>query len=535
MLIETAVMFLLEQLSPLPPIIINMAVGAVLAVLILPILYLFMFRPLKRYIAALELAEVSLKDQRDHLEELVLIRTAEIEDIAFYDPLTRLPNRRLLMDRIKHALATSARSGKKGALLFMDLDKFKNINDTFGHETGDMLLKQVAKRLISCVREGDTVARLGGDEFMVVLENLEERDMESIALTESIGERMLAIVNQPYQFGSHKHHSSVSIGATLFNGHQTTVAELMKQADIAMYQSKNVGRNTMCFFDPQMQAEIDDQASLTSDLAKALEHQQFQLYYQIQMNGLSNPIGAETLIRWIHPDRGLVSPAQFIPLAEETGLILPIGQWVLETACAQIKLWEQDVFTRDLVLAVNVSARQFRQADFAAQVKATVQRHAINPKMLKLELTESMLVDDIERIILTMNELNESGIHFSMDDFGTGYSSLQYLKSLPLSQLKIDISFISDLADDSDNSIVQTIIAIAKRMNMDVIAEGVETEEQRQLLSSYGCQHYQGNLFSKPVPIDQFELLVKQGRLQLGNQRVSPLEKINIPLCVSCL
>jgi len=300
----------------------------------------------------------------------------------------------------------------------------------------------------------------------------------------------------------------------LCNGQQATIEELMKQADIAMYKAKEAGRNTLRFFDPQMQASIDAHAALESDLAKAFKHQQFQLYYQVQVDELNHPLGAETLIRWIHPERGFVSPAQFIPLAEETGLILRIGLWVLETACAQLKAWEQDALTRDLVLAVNVSAKQFRQADFVDQVQAVMQQYCINPTRLKLELTESMLVVDIEKIITTMNILKEAGIRFSMDDFGTGYSSLQYLNRLPLDQLKIDMSFVRDMTAKSDNAIVQTIIAMAQSLNLNVIAEGVETEEQRQLLYSYGCRHYQGYLFSKPLPVAQFEELLKQRQTQ---------------------
>ncbi|MDD5385241.1 MAG: EAL domain-containing protein [Gallionella sp.] len=435
----------------------------------------------------------------------------EINNLAFYDPLTHLPNRRLLLDRLKQALASSARSGRKGALLFIDLDNFKTLNDTLGHDIGDLLLQHVAQRLESCVREGDTIARLGGDEFLVMLEDLSKDSLEAAAQTEAVGEKILTSLNRPYQLATHEYRNTPSIGATLFSDHQQSIDELMKQSDIAMYQAKKAGRNTLRFFDPQMQDTINARAALEDELRKALELQQLQLYYQIQVDSSYRPLGAEALIRWIHPERGMVPPAQFIPLAEETGLILPIGQWVLETACAQIKVWQQDALTRNLVLAVNVSAKQFCQADFVAQVQATVQRHAINPMLLKLELTESMLLDNIQNIISTMNVLNEIGIQFSLDDFGTGYSSLQYLKQLPLDQLKIDQSFIRDIAtDSSDKAIVRTIIAMAQSMNLNVIAEGVETEEQRQPLLSKNCTHYQGYLFSRPVPIEQFDLLLKQ-------------------------
>lgn len=435
----------------------------------------------------------------------------EIKNLAFYDPLTRLPNRRLLLDRLKQALASTVRNGREGALLFIDLDNFKTLNDTLGHDIGDLLLQQVAQRLGPCVREGDTIARLGGDEFVVILEDLSKRALEAAAQTETVSDKIIATLNQPYQLAMHKCHSTASIGATLFSGHQQAIEELLKQADIAMYQAKKSGRNTLCFFDPQMQNTINARAILEGELRKALENQQFHLYYQIQVDGLYNPSGVEALIRWLHPERGLISPAQFIPLAEETGLILPIGQWVLDAACAQLKIWQQDALTRDLVLSVNVSARQFRQADFVARVQTIVQHHAINPRLLELELTESILLESIKDTIATMNVLKEIGVQFLLDDFGTGYSSLQYLKRLPLSQLKIDQSFIRDIVVDSnDRSIVYTIIAMAQSLNLNVIAEGVETEGQRQLLLSKGCTAYQGYLFSKPVSIEQFETLLRQ-------------------------
>lgn len=435
----------------------------------------------------------------------------KINTLAFYDPLTLLPNRRLLMARLQHALASSSRSGRLGALLFIDMDNFKTLNDTLGHDIGDLLLKQVAQRLNSNIREGDTVARLGGDEFLVILEVLSNDLHEAAAQTELIGENILATINQPYQLGLHEYDISTSIGTTLFNGQKTSMDELMKQADIAMYQAKKAGRNTLRFFDEQMQQTISMHAALEISLRKALENQQFHLYYQIQVDNLLLPLGAEALIRWIQPEHGIVSPAQFIPLAEETGLILPIGLWVLETACAQLNRWQKDAHTRDLVLAVNVSAIQFRQSDFVYQVQAVMQRYAIQPLRLKLELTESLLLEDIESIIATMNALKEIGVQFSLDDFGTGYSSLQYLKRLPLNQLKIDQSFVRDIASDSnDRAIVNTIITMAHSLNLDVIAEGVETEEQRKLLLDSGCIHYQGYLFGKPEPIEQFEILLQK-------------------------
>jgi diguanylate cyclase (GGDEF)-like protein len=457
-------------------------------------------------------SDLELIEQSARLVSLAIERKAaenEIQSLAFYDALTHLPNRRLLLDRLKQALASSLRSGREGALLFIDLDNFKTLNDTLGHDMGDLLLQQVAKRLEKCVREGDTVSRLGGDEFIVMLEDLSALPIEAAAQTESVGEKILAALNLPYLLATHEYRSTPSIGVTLFSNHQQSIEELMKQADIAMYQAKKAGRNTLRFFDPQMQETINTRASLEDELHTALAKNEFQLYYQIQVGSSQHALGAEALIRWIHPERGIVSPLQFIPLAEETGLILPIGQWVLETACAQLKTWQQNALTCDLVLAVNVSAKQFRQADFVAQIQAVVQRHAINPKRLKLELTESLLLETIEDTVATMNALNKIGIQFSLDDFGTGYSSLQYLKRLPLDQLKIDQSFVRDLAtDNSDKAIVRTIIAMAGSLSLEVIAEGVETEDQRQRLMDKGCTHYQGFLFSKPVPLEEFEALL---------------------------
>ena len=435
----------------------------------------------------------------------------EIKTLAFFDPLTNLANRRLLQDRLNSAMASSQRSGRQGALLFIDLDNFKTLNDTLGHDKGDLLLQQVAKRLESCVREGDTVARLGGDEFVMMLENLSEQTSKAAAQTETIGHKILALLNKPYLLVAHDYYNTPSIGATLFKGHQKSIDELMKQADIAMYQAKASGRNALRFFDPQMQASITARATLEADLRQALLDKQFMVYYQPQVHHNDQIIGAEVLIRWQHPQRGLVSPADFIPLAEETGLILPIGQWVLETACAQLKTWENSIHTQHLQLSVNVSVRQFHQVDFVAQILEILRYSDIKPDRLKLELTESLVLDDIADTIVKMNELQQIGVRFSMDDFGTGYSSLAYLTSLPLDQLKIDQSFIRNIGlKPSDAVIAQTIIGMAKNLNMEVIAEGVETEAQRLFLQQHDCSFFQGYLFSKPVEIDQFEKLLEQ-------------------------
>lgn len=441
----------------------------------------------------------------------------EIRHLAFYDSLTHLPNRRLLLNRLNHALAASARSGRAGALLFLDLDHFKILNDTLGHATGDLLLQQVSARLSACVREGDTVARLGGDEFVVLLEDISASALEVASRAEVTSEKILSALGQTYKLGTHEYQSTVSIGVAIFSGHEQTQEELLKHADIAMYQAKKANRNTLRFFDPKMQEAIHARVDLERELRKALEQHQFRLYYQIQVDVAERPIGAEALIRWIHPERGLVSPLHFIPLAEETGLILPIGKWVLDAACAQLQIWQQDVATRNLTISINVSAKQFRQADFVDEVLATMQRHAIDPAKLKLELTESMLLDDIENTVATMAALGKLGVQFSLDDFGTGYSSLQYLKRLPLAQLKIDQSFVRDIAINSnDQAIVRTIIAMAHMLNLNVIAEGVEAEVQQGLLLNDGCICYQGFLFGKPVPIDQFEAALNlEGRLEV--------------------
>ena len=451
------------------------------------------------------------------LSDITLKKEAEdeIKHLAFYDPLTRLPNRRLLRDRLQKTLTSIKRSGLTCGLLFIDLDNFKTLNDTLGHDIGDLLLQQVSERLKTCIREGDTVARLGGDEFVIMLENLNKNNILAAELTKMVGNKILDTLNQPYQLAIHKHTNTPSIGATLFNDNRYTIDELMKQADIAMYQSKKAGRNTMRFFDPRMQNIVNIRASLESELRNAIENQQFCLYYQIQVDGIQKDgsrrlPGAEALIRWLHPVRGLMLPGEFISLAEETGLILPIGQWVLDTACAQIHAWQQDKPNSNFTLAINISAKQFRQPDFIGQIQSAIQNHAIKPMCLKLELTESLLLENIEDTIITMNALNKIGVQFSLDDFGTGYSSLQYLKRLPLHQLKIDQSFVRDIAFDSnDKAIVCAIIAMANSLNIDVIAEGVETEDQLKFLLENGCTGYQGYLFGKPAPIEQFKLLLK--------------------------
>jgi diguanylate cyclase (GGDEF)-like protein len=445
------------------------------------------------------------------LSDITLSRESakEIQHLAFYDSLTHLPNRRLLMDRLKLALASSGRTGNEGALLFLDLDNFKTLNDTLGHDMGDVLLQQVAQCIEFNMREGDTVARMGGDEFVVMLQDLSNEPLEAASQIVAIGSKILNALNQPFQLATHEYRCSVSIGATMFRNHHFGADEILKQADIAMYQAKKAGRNALRFFDPEMQSNINKRVAMERELQVALKKSQFQLYYQMQVNGEGHIVGAEALIRWLHPEHGMVSPGVFIPLSEETGLILPIGRWVIETACSQLQLWQKSELTQNLTLSVNVSASQFHEANFVTHVQSTVLQYGVNPALLKLEPTESILLDDIEGTILTMNALRTFGVHFALDDFGTGFSSLQYLKKLPLNQLKIDQSFVRDLASDpSDQAIVRTIIAMAKSLNLEVIAEGVETEVQHKILQCNGCNHFQGYLFGKPMPIEQFETML---------------------------
>ena len=433
----------------------------------------------------------------------------EIKRLAFFDPLTHLPNRRLLIDRLHQAMVASNRSGRLGALLFIDLDNFKTLNDTLGHDMGDLLLGQVAERLVGCVREGDTVARFGGDEFVVMLENLSADRNEAATQTRTVGEKILATLNAPYFLEARSHHSTSSIGATLFADHHDAIDELLKQADLAMYQAKAAGRNVMRFFDQGMQAVVNARADLEADLRRAIQGEEFLLHYQPQVDRDGHLTGAEALVRWRHPARGMVPPGEFIPVAEETGLILPLGHWVLETACKQLVTWAARPGMADVTLAVNVSARQFRHPDFVSQVLAVIENCGADPRRLKLEITESLLLDDVEDVITKMTELQEIGIGFSLDDFGTGYSSLAYLKRLPLDQLKIDQSFVRDvLTDPNDAAIARTIVALAQSLGLSVIAEGVETEAQRNLLASVGCLAYQGYLFGRPGPATDVEQLL---------------------------
>jgi diguanylate cyclase (GGDEF)-like protein/PAS domain S-box-containing protein len=438
---------------------------------------------------------------------------AEIHNLAFYDTLTKLPNRRLLLDRFRFALSMSARSNLYGAVLFLDMDKFKNLNDTLGHDYGDLLLIEVAGRIQSCMREVDTVARIGGDEFVVLLEEVDTNAEQASQKVAMIAERIRSVLSMPYQIRGYEHHSSPSIGVSLFRGHDESVDAVLKHADLAMYQAKDSGRNAVRFFDPAMQHAVETRALLESDLRNAVPYHQLRLHYQIQVDNDHHPLGAEALVRWIHPGRGMVYPAHFITIAEESSLILEIGHWVMETACKQLAIWGGHPRTRHLEIAVNVSAQQFRMSAFVDTVASLVQYYQVNPARLKLELTESVVLTHVAEVVLRMQALKKLGVKISLDDFGTGYSSLSYLKQLPIDQIKIDQSFVRDIATDQNDAVmVKTIIDLAQNFSLNVIAEGVETEAQLYFLKQNGCMAYQGYLFGKPMPLEEFEVLLEQWR-----------------------
>ncbi len=437
-----------------------------------------------------------------------------MEELAFYDQLTALPNRRLLLDRLRMALVGCTRTRRHGALMFLDLDHFKSLNDLHGHDVGDQMLVEVAHRVVDCIRVQDSAARFGGDEFVVMIEDLSAELSEAVNQAEAVAEKIGAHLALPYVLlrdgETVTHYCSSSIGVTVFRDHDETVEQLLKWSDMAMYKAKDAGRNVIRFFDPEMQTAIENRAALEADLHLAVEDGQLRLLFQVQVDARRKPTGAEALVRWQHPQRGLVSPMEFIPLAEETGLILPIGTWVLEYACSQLGRWSDMEDFRELTLSVNVSAKQFRQPDFVEQVSIVIRKHAIKPWLLKLELTESLVLYDVDDTIAKMSTLKALGVGFSMDDFGTGYSSLSYLKRLPLDQLKIDQSFVRNLAtDNADMVMVMTIVDLGMNFEVDVIAEGVETELQMRLLHRSGCGHFQGYLYSKPVDLEHFEALIK--------------------------
>ncbi|MDL2356706.1 MAG: EAL domain-containing protein [Pseudomonadota bacterium] len=436
---------------------------------------------------------------------------SEIRRLAYYDVLTELPNRRLLLARLADTMTANAARGRNGALMLIDLDNFKILNDTQGHNRGDLLLRAVAARLQECVRSTDTVARLGGDEFVVLIEDLSGDAGQATVHAAAMGEKIRAALGEQFDLAGYLYASTPSVGITLFGGHEMTIDELTKRADTAMYQAKAAGRNAVRFFDPHMQAAVAARVALEDDLRLAIAEQQFSLHYQVQVDAHGRARGAEVLLRWHHPRRGMVSPAEFIPIAEQSGLILPIGQWVLATACAQLTAWSGDPLTGALTLAVNVSARQFNQPGFVDQMIDLLAASGADPRLLKLELTEGLLLEHTAAVIDTITALKRAGVGFSLDDFGTGYSSLSYLKRLPLDQLKIDQSFVRDLlTDPNDAAIVRTIVALGHSLGMAVIAEGVETAAQRDFLASAGCHAYQGYFFGRPVPLALFEQALRE-------------------------
>jgi diguanylate cyclase (GGDEF)-like protein/PAS domain S-box-containing protein len=450
----------------------------------------------------------------------------KIQTLSYYDPLTNLPNRRLLMERLDSSLAASRQSHRNKALLILDLDQFKNLNDTLGHRVGDLLLQEVARRLGHCVRESDVVARVGGNEFAVVLENLSKTAAEAAAQAQQMGERILQEIGRTYTLDALDAHCAAVIGIAIFGEQETDAEEILQQADIAMEQARGAGRNTMRYFSAELQEAVNARVRMEEDLRQLGVADQLVLYYQPQVKN-NRLIGAEALVRWQHPTKGLLSPGAFIPLAEETGQILPIGSWILKAACQQIAAWAGHEQLSQITVAVNISARQLHEADFVKYVLSVLESTGANPQRLKLELTESMLVKNVELVIPKMEELKSYGLRFSLDDFGTGYSSLSYLKHLPLDELKIDLSFVRDiLVDASSHAIAQTIVTLSRAMGLSVIAEGVETSEQQKLLAELDCHSCQGYLIGRPVPAKEFE----RTAAKMGDVCHQPVQSVCVPL-----
>lgn len=423
----------------------------------------------------------------------------EIERLAFYDSLTGLPNRRLLLDRLQHIVAISGDKSAHGALLFIDLDNFKDLNDTLGHDMGDILLTKVGERLVASMGDDGLVARFGGDEFVVVIQHLHhDRDFAQED-AQAIGQRVLHALNHPFILEDAEHYSTPSIGIVLFRGSGVPSEELLRHADLAMYEAKASGKNSVCFFDPDMQAALTAKSELEVDLRHAIQRSELLLHYHAQVDDAGGLLGAEALVRWLHPTKGLISPASFIPIAEQTGLILPLGEWVLRAACLQLVEWQNHPKLCSITVSVNVSASQFKRPDFVQQVRSILKDTGASPNQLKLELTESLMLCDIKDTVFKMATLKSDGLSFALDDFGTGYSSLSYLKRLPLDELKIDQSFVRDvLIDPNDAAIAKTILALARTLELKVVAEGVEEEGQLEFLRANGCEIFQGYFFGKP-------------------------------------
>ena len=424
------------------------------------------------------------------------------QHMAFYDALTDLPNRRMLLDQLRRFISSSARNHQVAALVFMDLDNFKRVNDTMGHDFGDLLLKSVGSRLGKLLRSSDIVARFGGDEFVVLLTELGPNLGSASGSVNKVGAKILASLAGPHVIAGKEVVTTASLGVVMLDGTNTVPEELLKQADMALYQAKALGRNQMCFFDPVLQTEITALAELEGDLHHAIVRQQMRLYYQPLVDSEQQVVGYEALVRWIHPERGMVSPAEFIPVAEQTGFILAIGDWVLNEACCQLARWAAIPTKADWTISVNVSPREFHLPDFVQRIQNAIASTGALAGRLKLEVTEGMLLNDLEGISQKMEALRQCGVRFSLDDFGTGYSSLRYLKLLPLSQLKIDQSFVRDLETDlNDVVIAEAIVQLAKSLGLQVVAEGVENNAQLEILRGFGCEYFQGYLFGRPAPL----------------------------------
>lgn len=443
---------------------------------------------------------------------------AEAFHLAFYDPLTQLPNRRLLLERLQHSQAVTERVKRHGALLHLDLDNFKSINDSEGYSAGDELLIQVAQRLQSTLTEGNTLARVGGDEFIIILESLNKDPNVAARDAKNQADDLRRMLNEPFIIDQQPFFCSPSIGIVLFKGMQIQAEDLLKHADTAMHDAKELGRNTLSFYDPNVQSQLEKRARLDSEMRVALAESQFELHYQPQIDQNKQLLGVEALIRWHHPERGMISPGEFIPVAESSGLIIAISEWVLNQACEQLKLWQTDPLLSQLSISINISARHFKESDFVTQVTQALARTQAPTDKLKIEITESTIVEDVQQAINKMKAVQMLGVTFALDDFGTGYSSLQYLKRLPLNQIKIDQSFVRDLESDADDrAIVKTIIGMGQVLGLSVIAEGVETPKQQQILIKKGCHQFQGYLFSKPLPLTQLQHWVNDSSPQPVN------------------
>lgn len=463
--------------------------------------------------------ELTLTALKDHSENLVtgFIRDItqqkkaqqEIENIAYYDVLTGLPNRRLLLDRFQRAILNSKRVKTHSALIFVDLDHFKSINDTKGHDVGDQLLVEVSKRIQDTIRAGDSVARLSGDEFVLIIENLDAKAHLAYLQTSEVLHKLLIELNKPYLLGKFEFNMTASIGVTLFHDDTLNFEDHLRHADTAMYQAKAAGRNTYRFYDQVAQQGLDRSLALEAGLQTALKNNEFHLNYQSIVDEKQHIVAAEVLLRWAHPVLGEISPVEFIPIAEKNNLIIKIGYWVLQKACAQLKEWESDRALSRVRLSVNISAKQFLYVNFIPELRELITHYKINPDHLKLELTETAVIDNIDDVIEKFKILRKLGVRIALDDFGIGHSSLVYLKKLPVTQIKIDQSFVHDvLTDSNDAAIILMILAIGKTINCNIVAEGVETVQQFEVLKQFGCHYFQGFYFSRPVSMSEFEALV---------------------------